>query len=125
MLEGEFDRVRVKDFHRFDDAVEGGVEGLFLGIHDAMVVPPHYLSIEVGAISMSGTILRSSAEMAGHRMAWHQFAQWRRLQSTAVEGKGAAGAEAAARGRVHGGRHLSGQDDPLLLFAGTRPQGGG
>jgi hypothetical protein len=42
--------MRVEDLHRIDDVVIGGIEGLFLGVHDASIVPAHRLGVEIGAI---------------------------------------------------------------------------
>jgi hypothetical protein len=50
VFEGELDCVRIDDLHRLDDAVEADVDRLLLRIDDALKIPPHHLSIEVGAI---------------------------------------------------------------------------
>jgi hypothetical protein len=50
MFEGEFDGMPVEGLHRFDDVVVGGIERLFLGVDDSLIVPPHSLGVEVGAI---------------------------------------------------------------------------
>ena len=66
-----------------------------------------------------------SNKMAGDGVALVVCLQQRRLRSTAGYDDGAAGVEAAAGRRVHRGRDIALQHDPLAARPGVRDRGGG
>jgi hypothetical protein len=78
VFEGELDRACIEDLDAVDNAVRRGVEGLLLGIRDALIIPAHGLGIEIGAIVEFDSLaqvehidLAAFQDLPGLGQVWH------------------------------------------------------